>query len=72
MNQFLTNVREKLLFKVVLKEPHPNYKASLSRPDNSDTAAKDLLKLEKGLEYGEMRSREIAAPIRCSAEYARR
>lgn len=49
-----------------------NYKASLSRPDNSDTAAKDLLKLEKGLEYGEMRSREIAAPIRCSAEYARR
>jgi len=29
-------------------------------------------KLEKGLECGEMRSSEIAASIRCSAEYARR
>ena len=49
-----------------------NYKASLSRHDNSYTAAKDLLKLRKGLKCGEMRSGEIAAPIRCSAEYARR
>ena len=49
-----------------------NYRASLSRPDHSYTAAKDLLKFKKGLECGEMRSGEIAAPIRCSAEYARR
>ena len=49
-----------------------NYEASLSRPDHAYTAAKDLFNLRKGLKCGEMRSREIAAPIRCSAEYARR
>ena len=48
------------------------YEASLSRPDHAFTAAKDLFNLRKGLKCGEMRSSEIAAPIRCSAEYARR
>lgn len=49
-----------------------NYRLSLIKHDHSYTAAKDLLKLEKGLKCGEMRSLEITAPIRCSAEYARR
>ena len=49
-----------------------NYKASLTRHVWSYTAAKDLFNLEKGLKCGEMRSPQIAAPIRCSAEYARR
>ena len=49
-----------------------NYAASLSRSDTAYTAAKDLFKLRKGFKCGEMRSREIVAPIRCSAEYARR
>ena len=49
-----------------------NYEASLSRPGHAYTAAKDLFNLRKGLKCGKMRSSEIAAPIRCSAEYARR
>jgi tetratricopeptide (TPR) repeat protein len=49
-----------------------NYEASLSRSDQSYTAAKDLFNLRNGLKCGEMRSSEIPAPIRCSAQYARK